>query len=244
MNPRATARLAGGLYLTSAIPAGFSILVLFQLVVRSDPAATAARILASEGLFRLGLVADLIGILFFVAAVLFLYELFKPLSRTRAQLFLFFGLIGSGIQALDALWDLAALMLLKGGPTLAALPAEQSRSLAFLFLRLHTLGYDLAFVFFGSALILLGTLILKSTFMPRVIGAMVAIDGAGYLTFALATYLSPPLAVRLHPFLPFVTAAIGELPLVLWLLVKGVDATRWEAQAAAARPQPGDAPVT
>ena len=233
MTPRTTARLAGGLYLASAVPAGFAVYVFFKLVVRSDPVATAARILGSEGLFRLGFVADLVGILFFVAAVLFLYQLFTPVSRGRALLFLFFALIGSVFQALDALWDLAALMLLKGGVTLAALTAEQSRALAFLFLRLHTLGYDLALVFFGSAMILLGTLILRSTFMPRILGVLVAIDGMGYLTFALATFLSPPLAAQLHPFLPFVTAFVGEPPLMLWLVAKGVDAAKWEAQAAA-----------
>ena len=123
-SPRAKARLAGTLYLISGVPAGFSVYVLLRLVVRGDPAATATNILGSEGLFRLGFVADLVGILFFVGAMLFLYELFKPVSRSHALLMLFFSLIGSAIQALDSLQDLAALLLLKGGTSLTALTTD------------------------------------------------------------------------------------------------------------------------
>jgi len=232
-SPRVMARLAGALYGISAVPAGFSVYVLLKLVVRNDPAATAANILGAEGFFRLGFVADLVGVLFFVGAMLFLYELFKPVNRGLALLVLFFSLIGSAIQALDSLGDLAALLFLKGGTSLAALTADQARALAFLFLRLHTLLYDLALVFFGSSFILVGYLALRSTFLPRILGVLIAIDGVGYLTFSLATFLSPPFAAHLYPYLPFMTAFLGEPPLMLWLLVKGVNAERWEEQAAA-----------
>jgi len=228
------ARLAGGLYGISAVPAAFSVFVLARLVVRNDPAATAANLLGSEGLFRLGFAADLVGILFFVAAVLFLYELFKPVSRSLALLFLCFSLIGSAIQALDSLGDLAALLLLKGGPGLSALAAGQAQALALLCLKLHSLAYDLALVFFGAWAVVMGCLILRATFLPRTFGALMAIDGLGYLTFSLATFLSPPLVSHLYPYLPFLTALLGEPPLMLWLLFRAVDAEKWRAQAAAA----------
>src|SRR5206468_11307861 len=76
--PRVMARLAGGLYLVSAVPAGFSVWVFLKLVVRGAPAATAANILGSEALFRFGFVADLIGIMLVLGSTLVLYELFKP----------------------------------------------------------------------------------------------------------------------------------------------------------------------
>ena len=221
------------LYLISGVPAGFSVYVFLKLVVRGDPAATATNILGSEGLFRLGFVADLVGILFFVGAMLFLYKLFKPVSRSLALLLLCFGLIGSTIQALDAIRDLAALLLLKGGAGLTAFTPGQAQALALLCLRLHVLTYDLALVFFGSSTALMGYLILRSTFLPRILGVLMVIDGVGYLTFSLATFLSPPLAAHLYPYLPFSTALLGELPLMLWLIVKGVNAERWEEQAAA-----------
>ena len=231
-SPRFKARLAAALYLISAAPAGFSVYVLLKLVVRGDPAATAANILASEARFRLGLAADLIGILLVVGSVLLLYELFKPVSGSLARIVTSSVLIGSAVQALDAITDLAALIVLKGGNSLAAFNTAQAQAMAFLFLRLHTLVYDLALVFYGAGFILLGTLILRSTFLPRVLGVLVAIDGLGYMTFSFATFLSPPFVSHLYPYLPFLTAALGEGSLMLWLLVKGVDGQRWEEQAA------------
>jgi hypothetical protein len=232
-SPGVKARLAGALYVISAVPAAFSVYVFLKLVVRGDPVATATNILGSEALFRLGFVAEIVGILFFVGAVLFLHELFKPVSRSLSLLMAFFGLVGSTIQALDSLADIAALLLLKGGGALTAVPTGQAQALALVLLRMHMLVYDLALVFFGVFAILIGYLVLKSTFLPRVLGVLMAIDGLGYLTVSFATFLSPPFAARLSPYLPFLTALLGEASLMLWLVVKGVNAHRWEEQATA-----------
>ncbi len=232
-SPRVTARRAGALYVISTVPAGFSVFVLSKLVVRGDPAATAVSILGSEGLFRLGFVADLVGITFVVGSLVFLYELFKPVSRSLALLMVLLCLLGSGIQALNSIQDLAALTLLKGGSSLAALGTAQSQALAYVFLRLHSLTYDLALVFFGVFAITVGCLVLRSTFLPRILGVLMVLDGLGYLTFSFAMFLSPPLAARIYPYVPLVTALLGEIALMLWLVVKGVNATRWEEQAAA-----------
>ena len=232
--PRVKARLAGGLYALSGVPAGFSVYVLLKLIVRGDPTATAANILGSEGLFRLGLSAEIVGVLLFVASVFFLYELFKPVSRGVALLMVFFSLIGSAIQVLDSLADSATLLLLKGGSGLITFTAGQAQALAFVFLKLHFLIYDLALVFFGVFAILIGILVFHSTFLPRILGMLMLIDGVGYLTFSFATFLSPPFAAHLYPFLPFTTAILGEGSLMLWLIVRGVDTRRWEDQAAAA----------
>jgi len=175
--PRVMARLAGGLYLVSAVPAGFSVWVFLKLVVRGDPAATAANILGSEALFRFGFVADLIGIMLVLGSTLVLYELFKPVSGSMSLLMAFFCLMGSAIQAVDSLGDMAALVLLKGGSSMSALTTAQSQALAFLFLRLHNLLYDLALVFFGVFVFLIGWLVRRSPFLPRILGILLAIDG-------------------------------------------------------------------
>jgi hypothetical protein len=233
-NPRVTARRAGALYAVSAVPAGFSVFVFTKLIVRGNPGATAANILGSETLFRLGLVAEVIGILFFVGSVMLLYQLFKPVSRSLASMMASAGIIGSTIQALDTLCDVAALLLLKGGSASAALTTGQAQALAFVFLRMHLLVYTLALVFFGVSTATIGYLIRRSTFLPRILGVLMAIDGLGYLTFGFATFLSPPFAAHLHPFLPFVTAILGEGSLMLWLIVKTVDARKWEDHVIAA----------
>jgi hypothetical protein len=229
--PRARARLAGALYLISGVPAGFSVWVLLKLIARGDPAATVTNILGSESLFRLGFVADLIGIIFFLGSVLVLHELFKPVSRSLSLLMVCFALIGAAIQSLDCLGDITALLMLKGANVMTAFTATQSQELAYQFLRLHTYIYDVALVFYGVFAITIGYLVLHSTFLPRVLGVFMAIDGLGYLTFSFATFLSPPLVAHLYPFLPFVTALLGEASLMLWLIVKGVNPERWEEQA-------------
>jgi len=239
MTPRVTARLAGALNVICAVPAGFSVFVLQKMYVRGDSAATAAHILGSEGLFRLGFVADIVGIMIFVGSGIFLYQLFKPASRSLALLMLSFYLIGAGIQTLNSLQDLTALLFLKDGSALAALTAVQTQAIAFVFIKMHSLTYDLSLAFFGVATLLIASLVFNSTFLPRVLGILLVIDGLGYLTFAFSTLLSPPVAARMYPFIPMLTAAIGEGSLMLWLIVRGVNAQRWEEQAAAAARQDG-----
>jgi len=62
-----------------------------------------------------------------------------------------------------------------------------------------------------------------------------SLDGLGYLTFSLANFLSPPLVTRVYPYIPFGTAFLGEGALFLWLIIKSVNAERWQEQAAAGK---------
>jgi hypothetical protein len=229
---RASARWAAALNLLSAVPDGFSVTVLQKSVVRGDAAATAARILGSEGLFRLGFVADLVAILIFVASAVLLYELFRPAGRRSALLFLVFISMGAAFQALECIQDLAALVLLRGGAGMSALPSAQANALALLFLRLHSFNYLLALLFIGCSSLVMGTLVLRSTFVPRIIAPLMMIDGLGYLTFSLASFLFPPLITHIYPYVPFATACLGEGALFLWLIIKSVNAERWQEQAA------------
>jgi hypothetical protein len=229
----ATARLAGALNALSAVPDGFSVTVMRKLVVHGDAVATATNILRSEGLYRLGLVADLGALLMFIASGVLLYEIFKPASRPLALLFLVFFEGAAVIQSLDCLQNLAALTLLKGGPGLSGLPSAQASALAYMFLRLYASSFQLALFFCGASSVVMGFLVLRSTFVPRIIGPLMMIDGLGYLTFSLASFLSPPFATRIYPYVPFMTAALGEGALLLWLIVRGVNVERWQEQAAA-----------
>ena len=77
-------------------------------------------------------------------------------------------------------------------------------------------------VFFGLYCLLIGSLIWRSTFLPRILGALMAVGGLGWLTF-----LSPWLSGRLFPY-NVVPGVIGEGALTLWLLMKGVDVRQWK----------------
>ena len=97
-----------------------------------------------------------------------------------------------------------------------------------MFTKLNTYAFDIYLVFFGFWCILIGYLIFKSTFLPRVLGVLLTISGLGWVT-----YLSPPLAHNVYPFIA-TASAIGEIPLELWLIVMGVNVQRWKEQAGAA----------
>ena len=82
-------------------------------------------------------------------------------------------------------------------------------------------------VFFGPYCILLGYLIFRSTFLPRILGVLMALAGLGWLVFLspLANYLSTYLKV---------IGFLAEMSLMLWLIVKGVNVQRWKEQASTA----------
>jgi uncharacterized membrane protein len=83
-------------------------------------------------------------------------------------------------------------------------------------------------VFFGFYCLLIGYLILRSTFLPRALGALMAFGGLGWLTF-----LSASVAGSLSPYNMF-PGILGEGALTAWLLLVGVDEQRWKEQASPA----------
>ena len=100
--------------------------------------------------------------------------------------------------------------------------------IAFEVLRLNPQGVNIAIVFLGFFCILIGYLIFRSTFLPRILGALMAIAGVGWLT-----YMSPPLANYLSPY-NLAAGLLGQASLCLWFLVMGVNVQRWKEQASAA----------
>jgi len=229
-SPRFKARMAGVFQLLEALTAAFGqVIVLDKLVVSGNAAATAANILGHERLFWVGFASSLIGVAFHIAWALLMYELLRPVNRTLSLLAVFVILVGCAIQALTSLLYLAPLLILQGGSSLSAFTPEQLQALALLFLKLNAYAFDIYLVFFGLWCVLTGYLIFRSTFLPRVLGVLLAVSGLGWVT-----YLYPPLAY--HLFFPYiaVASALGEIPLELWLLVMGVNVQRWKEQASAA----------
>jgi hypothetical protein len=92
----------------------------------------------------------------------------------------------------------------------------------------HAASHISPLVFFGFYCLLIGYLIFRSTFLPRILGALMAFAGLGWLTF-----LSPPLANYLSPYI-FAPGILGEGALTVWLVVKGVNVQRWKEEASAA----------
>jgi hypothetical protein len=229
-SPRLKARIAGVFYvltiLARVIADGF---VRNRLVVSDDAAATANNIMAHEPLFRLGFAADIIAFASYIALTALLYELFKPVNGSLSLGAAFFGLVASVVQAISSLFHLAPLALLGGAPSLSIFTVEQLQALALVFLRLRAAAYhNIGLVFFGLYCLLVGILILRSTFLPRILGLLMVLAGLSYQLF-----LSPALARSLQPYI-LVFPAVGQISLCLWLLVMGVNVQRWKEQASTA----------
>jgi hypothetical protein len=226
MSPLFKARLAGACWLMTFLTSTFAMFVGGKLVVSGDAATTAANLLAHETLFRSGTAASLIATAFYIAATLLVYELLKPVNRTVSLLAAFFSLVGCAVGAVSCLFDLAPFVLLKGGQYLSVFTVEQLQALALMFLKVRVQANDnIGLVFFGLHCLLVGYLILRSTFLPRLVGALMVFAGLGWLTF-----LSPPLARSLSPYI-MMPGALGEISLTLWLIVTGVNVQRWKEQA-------------
>jgi hypothetical protein len=228
-SPRLVARMAGVMYLLSIVAGVVAVfLVGGTLVVNGDAAATARNILAHETLFRLSFASFLIGLASYIAVTALLYGLLRPVNGTLSLLAAFFSLVGCAMWAVGGLFQLAALAVLGDGGSLSAFTVEQVHALAFTLLSLNAQALSIGIVFFGFYCLLIGYLIFQSTFLPRIVGALVALTGFGYLT-----YLYPPLEQALAVYLQ-VPSLLGEGALTLWLLVFGVNAQRWKEQARAA----------
>jgi hypothetical protein len=228
VSPRVKARIAAVLYLLEGAPAVFQQVVIAGLVVSGDAAATAANVVAHETLFQLWFAAALLAVAFHIAYTVLFYDLFKPVNRMIALVAASISLVACALQAFATLFQLAPLLVLADGNSFGVFAPGQAQALALLFLTLHTQAFNIYLIFFGFWLILSGYLILRSTFFPRIIGVLLALDGVGW-----AMFLWPPLATALYPVISIV-AALAEIPLVLWLLVVGVNAQRWREQARAA----------
>lgn len=226
VSPRMRARVAGACEFLEGLTAAWGqVLVLGKLVVAGDAAATAHNILTHESLFRLGFMSSVVGTLFHLAWAFLFYDLFKVVNKKLSRFATFVILVGCAIQALTCVLYLAPILFLRNGDSSSAFTTPQLQELALKFVGLNGQAFDLYLFFFGFWCILIGYLIFKSTFLPRILGILLVISGLGW-----AMFLAPPLAHRLFPYIA-AASAIGEIPLQFWLLVFGVNSQRWYEQA-------------
>jgi uncharacterized protein DUF4386 len=230
-SPRQLARIAGALYLINILGGAFAIgFVRTTLFVSGDAGATADNIQTHELLYRFGLVAHVVVTVTNVPLAVIFYDLFSVVNRRLALLDACFILVGTAIEAAGLVSESAPLFLLGSGPYASALPAVQLQALAYLSSDLSGIGYNIHTVFFGLDVICMAYLIVRSTFVPRGIGVLLAVDGMAYLVYSFADLISPGVAAQLVPWIQL-PALIGEGSLCLWLLFVGVNVERWNKRA-------------
>ena len=172
-------------------------------------------------LYRLGFVADLSNFICGLPCVLILYILFKQVNKNLMILALFFVLIQTAIIAVNLLNQIAPLLFLSNAPYLTAFSPDQLATLSMTALDLQAQGYGIGLVFFGFYCLIIGYLIVKSRFLPRILGVLYAIAGLAYLVNSFTLFLFPKLSSTVFPIIA-VPAFIGELSFCLWLLIMGV----------------------
>lgn len=232
-SPQVYARVAGLIYLLIAIMTPFAEFFVRQgLIVPGDAATTAANIVAAESLFRAGFASDLVIFAIEVAQAALLYVLFRPVSRTLALVMAFAKLAMATVLGLNLLNLHTALQLLTG-TEYAAFDAGQRHALAYVFLRAQSSGYALGMVFFSLYLGVVGYLVYRSGFLPRILGILSVVSAVGYLANSFTLFIVPAHTETLAVIV-VVAALIGELPLTFWLLIKGVNVERWRQRALAA----------
>jgi Domain of unknown function (DUF4386) len=224
-SPARVARVAGFLYLIVVI-GGFSSLYLSSpLIVPGDPSATAAKILASEFRYRAGFAIDLIANAAYLAVVALLYGLFKPVDARLSAIAAAFGVVGCAVGGANALDGL--------DPILIAAMGKENFSLLTLTLRSNVIGGNVVLAFFGFYCLSLGFLAVDAKFLPRILGALLALAGVAWLTRSFLTFLAPSITREVSTYL-LTVAGVGEIAFTLWLLVAGVNNAKWRAQAESA----------
>jgi hypothetical protein len=213
-------RVAGCLYLLLGFSVFRPIYIAGNLIVRDDATATARNIATHELLFRVGIVTDLLAGISCVLVALALYQLLKDVDQKLSVLMVILGgLMPCVIDFLNVLNDIAALLLARGEHFLSIFGKPQQAALVMLFLRVHDHGFLINEIFAGLWLFPFGILVFRSTFIPRLLGAGLIINGFAYLVISFTGLLAPQYADRVSRIAS--PAFIGEGAIMLWLLIKG-----------------------
>jgi Domain of unknown function (DUF4386) len=212
------ARTAGLFYLlyviTSVIANQFGKFVFVEAPV------TVNHIMTHAFQFRIGFVINLFSVVFFVVAAWALYVLLKPVNKDLALFFLIFNLAGFAVWLFSSLCLFAGLVILNGAETVKAFQPDQLQALAVFFVSVYKNGVFMAQVPYGVWLFPLGYLVLKSRFLPKVLGMLLIADGICQFVYVCQRFIFPDLGIIAYPCL--VTSFIAEFSLALWLSIKAV----------------------
>lgn len=224
------AKIAGFLYL---LIIGFGLIaqvfVRDNLVDYNNASVTANNIRASELWYRFGFVSELMMLVCDIGVTTILYILLRDFSRNLTLLSTFFRLTSIIILCVVALSHYAALFFLGDAQYLTVFNSDQLEALALLSIKLHGSGYNISLLFFGLHLIILGYLIYRSAYFPRILGVLLLIGGLCYCINSVTWFLFPALVKTIYPAI-LIPCSIGELLFSLWLLIKGIRTKKQKQQ--------------
>jgi len=224
------ARIGGGIYLLMVLTAPFSLIyVPSRLIVRGNALATADNILAHETMFRLSIFGDLIGHVIFICLAVALYCLLSNVNKTWAILMLSFVLVSAAAGFLNALNNIAAVILFRGGEFLDVIDKTQRDALGMLFVRLHSNGEFISEIFWGVWLFPFGLLVYRSGFLPRLLGVWLIIACFAWIALSITALFFPSHYGAAFTWLQ--PAFFAEMAIMLWLLIRGANLSALPAEA-------------
>jgi hypothetical protein len=230
--PQAYARIGGLLYLIIIVCGAFAEgFVTNSLVAPGDAATTAHNIMAAPALWSLGVASDFIVVLCAVPLLWIEYLLLRPVNKQLVLLAVAFNVVSLAVEAISKLFLLLVMPILSSADYSKALEPQQLQMLANLALRSHDVAFNIALIFFGCTCLVNGYLIFKSGYLPRLIGVLMQIAGLSYLLACFAALFAPTIADLLIPAV-LIPPLIGESSFCLWLLLKGVNVSKWQERIA------------
>jgi len=190
-------------------------------IVPGDATATARNIMAGELTYRIGIFSGLVSHVLFLFVVMSLYRLLKDVDRSQARLMVVLVAVGVAVGVANLFNQIAPLVLLSGADYLSVFTKPQLDALALSFLRVRGGGNYVDMMFWAIWLFPFGILVIKSRFLPRVIGFLLIVGGFAYMSLSLIGIVLPAhRQMATQALLPFY--AVGEVSIILWLLIKGV----------------------
>ncbi len=208
-----------GLFVMTVFAVSAIFFIFEKLIVPGDEGATVNNIIAGEVWFRIGIIFLVIVAVLDVVVAWALYVILEPASKNLSLLAAWFRLVYSAILC-AALFSYAnVLRLLAGAHYMMPVDSGQLHADVMLSINVFDDGWAIGLIFFGIHLVILGYLVFKSDYVPRILGVVLTMAGAAYVTDSFGRFLVPNYTLDLATF-----AGWGELLLMLWLLYKGLRA--------------------
>jgi hypothetical protein len=218
--------MTGVLYLLVVLCGIISEILVKNIVfVPGDIAATVGQITAYGFLFRLGYVVILARLIFLTLLVLALNKLFGKVNRDVAAAMVAFGLISVAVTMVALVFEFSAPLLLTSGDYSVLFTTDQWLALVQFFIDMQAQG-DRTAQILTVWVIMLGFLMYKSGYLPKLLGILMMVAGLGYIADFMVFFLLPQLDVPIAGL-----AFLAEVAFPFWLLIKGIDIEGWKSRA-------------
>lgn len=217
---RTAARIVGFLYLFTNATAIFAFVIRGKLIVPRDATQTSAKLMASEGLFRLGIATEILTVVAVIVLVWGLYVILKSIDRNVVWLATFLRLAENFFLAFVTIQEITAIAILKGAATTQGIDPQQLQGLSYTFLRVYGEAFNIGFVFLGFGSAVFSYLWWQSRYIPRLLAGWGIFASLLMAVVSLAIIALPALLkLGLTHMMPM---GLYEFGLGFWLLIKGI----------------------